>query len=334
VNMSLSSILSDKTMNALTSFADRVMDPTTAESTHQLLKNVEGTMDFETSKKLIQQQSDLPDDVTVMVQGGASMDEKSLAKARRALNKLYEEAWVKLDKALGNCKSFQERFEQNDGQVTRDVNRLVERINDLSRVESESTLGIEQLRKDVKGLKATKRSETQAYLREKASDASYLTTFKNDLQVFAFIVTYTGEKCQKPDVASFAQVCTTKKGKKMLVFEDKHVQEGYQKLLTNTSKKSIEDILESLGADGNSFLQSSPPTTTILLAYTVTPPPADQVMEVGPPKVSTYPTGQSDCGEDCATLGDCTPPPPCPIHESFRCFGENTKMMLMSSQWK
>jgi len=245
------------------------------------------------------------------------MDEKSLAKARRALNKLYEEAWVKLDKALGNCKSFQERFEQNDGQVTRDVNRLVERINDLSRVESESTLGIEQLRKDVKGLKATKRSETQAYLREKASDASDLTTFKNDLQVFAFIVTYTGEKCQKPDVASFAQVCTTKKGKKMLVFEDKHVQEGYQKLLTNTSKKSIEDILESLGADGNSFLQSSPPTTTIPLAYTVTPPPADQVMEVGPPKVSTYPTGQSDCGEDCATLGDCTPPPPCPIHDKL-----------------
>lgn len=320
-------------------------------NTHSLLKNVEKSMDFGVAQKFLLQQK-LPSEVATLVQRGnvgAAMDEVSLAKARRALNKLYEKAWVELDKALGNCKAFQERFEQNDGAVTRDINRLVERINDLVRVETESTLGIENLKKDMETLRQTERSETQAYNIQLAEDRTDLTIYKNDLQVFAYIVDFTGAECQKAAPVSMAQICSVKKGadkgSRYFNFADKQMQDGYDKILTASAKKKIQDILDevdmpdgfsSAQKSGESFLQkigASPPVTAAPSStaaapqITTSPPPPSAKSGTGtggngPQKVTEFVVGKGDCGEGCVggpgTQGDCgNILTMCPIHDKL-----------------
>merc|ERR1719248_192325 len=69
-------------------------------------------------------------------------DEDSLEKARVALNDLIEKAWIELDDKIFKCKGFEDMNRNNYGQVTRDIMRLVEQINDLERMQAESIAGI------------------------------------------------------------------------------------------------------------------------------------------------------------------------------------------------
>jgi len=344
MNMTLSSMLSSEALHALTTFADRMMDPGVETNTHNLIKTVEKNMDFGVAQKFVLQQK-LSSDVATLVQHGAGgvMSEVSLAKARKALNKMYEKAWTQLDKALGNCKGFQERFEENDGAVTRDVNRLVERINDLVRIESESTLGIENVRKDMGTLRETEVSETRAYNLQLADDKADLTIYKNDLQVFAYIVDFTGTQCAAGPASVLTQICSVRKGankgQKFLNFKEKQVQEGYEKILTPSAKKKIQEILQEVDTPdevssdkkGESFLQRStpptppPPPPPAPAVVTTSPPPLmnkQKTLGDGPQKVTEFVVGGSDCGEGCiggpGEEGDCGDIlTMCPIHDKL-----------------
>lgn len=241
MNMSLTAMLSSESSRSLMKFADQIMSvPEVDVNPHELLANVENHMDLHTARSLVSRKK-LPEVVSTMMHqiqsanGGASVanpsfDEASLAKARTALNKLYEEAWKNLDEAVAECKSFQEQFKENDGQVTRDISRLVEQINDLSRVESDATLGIEKLKEDIQGLKETKRTEKRIYLQRDGEDKRMLAVHKGDLAVYTYVVTFTGKDCQRRTQTTnnfLTQICTSKSGGRSLVFGDKDVQAGF-----------------------------------------------------------------------------------------------------------
>lgn len=321
MNMSLTAMLSSESSRSLMMFADQIMAvPEVDVNPHELLANVENHMDLHTARSLVSRKK-LPSVVSTMVQqiqsanGGApvakSFDEASLAKARTALNKLYEEAWKNLDEAVAECKSFQEQFKENDGQVTRDISRLVEQINDLSRVESDATLGIEKLKEDVQGLKETKQTERRIYLQRDGEDKRMLAVHKGDLAVYTYVVTFTGTDCQgrtKASTTKLTQICTSKSGGRSLVFGDKDVQAGFENLLTDSSKKHIQDILAEVGAAGDESLLQLPTDAVATAAQQ-----RKTITEF--PKVPYQAVGSNDCGENC--VSNCYVDSMCPIHDKL-----------------
>jgi len=320
MNMSLTSMLSSEASHSVKMFADKIMAvPEVDVNPHELLENVENNMDLHTARSLLARKK-LPSVVSTMMQripaGGATaaprFDEASLTKARTALNKLYEEAWKNLDEAVAECKSFQEQFKDNDGQVTRDISRLVEQIADLSRVESDASLGIEKMKEDIENLQETLQNEKRIYGQRNREDKTMLAVHTSDLAVYTYVVTFTGNECQgknKGKGTSMTQICTAKNGARSLVFGDKDVQAGFEKLLTDSSKKHIEDILVEVGAPvGQSFLQE--PVDPVAIAAQTPKTRVDFPTNVPYQKV-----GSTDCGEDCAA--NCYVNSMCPIHDKL-----------------
>merc|ERR1719446_2037622 len=184
----------------------------------------------------------LTPDVQNLVQGvaggsasagfAAGFSEESLAKARKALNELIEKAWIELDDKIMECKGFEDMNRENYGQVTRDIARLIQQINDLERVEAEAVEGINTKDMEIKGVEALLDQETSAYNAEYATNSAQLTIHQNDLDVFQFILVFT--KCKDATSLSQVKLCQTPAGQKTFFFQDRKANEKYQRILTPT----------------------------------------------------------------------------------------------------
>jgi len=274
----LGSVASKEVMSTLETFTSVLLDDTEAD-THGMgipgaMKAVSSQMDLHSAVKVINP-AVLPKDVSGMVQtignaGGFAnkFDEDSLEKARVALNDLIEKAWVELDNKIFKCKGFEDMNRATYGQVTRDIMRLIEQINDLERIESEAIEGISQKEQEIQDVEALLEKETKLYNIEYAENAAELTIRQNDLDVFQFILVFT--KCQDATSLTQTRVCETQCGRKTLRFDEQKTAEKYSKMLTPRAKKSIDQILRSV--ESSSFLQQ--PTTDNI---TTVPPPKTEV---------------------------------------------------------
>merc|ERR1719446_1345490 len=226
--------------------------------------------------------SKVPADVTHLVQKVAKGDtvadggfasqfsEESLAKARKALNDLVEKAWIELDDKIFKCKGFEDMNRENYAQVTRDIMRLIEQINDLERIEAEAIAGIAEKQQQILDVEALLAKETSLYNTEHAANKAELTIRQNDLDVFQFILVFT--KCA--DATSLSQtrakVCELKSGRKTLLFEDRDTASKYKKMLTPTSKRTIDNLLRSMEGE----------TSSLQLSNGTTPPPTQEPVPV------------------------------------------------------
>lgn len=303
----LSSFTSVEAAATLEALSDTLLDPEVADKTNvgEALKAASEQMDVQSASKLVEKKANLPDDVTHLVQkvstgSFAGFDEASLDKARVALNDLVEKAWVELDDKIFECKGFQEMNRENYAQVTRDIMRLIEQINDLERIEAEAIEGISQKEQEIHDVEELLAKETKLYNIEYATNKAELTIRQNDLDVFQFILEFT--KCA--DATSLSQtamkVCDVHSGlhagHKTLVFADKTVSKKYEKLLTPKVRITIDHLLRAVehGAPA-SFLQQSPANQS------TTPQP----------KAATPVKGED--GKDCGGLDPCMtcgPDPP------------------------
>jgi hypothetical protein len=227
----------------------------------------------------------------------AAFSEESLAKARKALNGLVEKAWIELDDKIMECKGFEDMNRENYGQVTRDIARLIEQINDLERVESESVDGIAMKEDEIRDVEALLEKETKAYNTEFAANSAELTIRQNDLDVFQFILVFT--KCE--DATSFGQmkVCQ-QNGRHTFVFKDQKTNDKYNKMLTPVARREVDRLLKSL--EPASLLQQVPAGNETAAA-----PPAN--VEKAPVKdgQSSEEAGLAcnpDSTPDCALLHD------------------------------
>jgi len=328
----LSSLASKEVMSTLDTFTSVLLDETEAD-THGMgipsaMKAVSSQMDLPSAVKVIDPTT-LPKEVSGMVQtigNGAGyankFDEDSLEKARVALNDLIEKAWVELDNKIFKCKGFEDMNRATYGQVTRDIMRLIEQINDLERIESEAIEGISQKEQEIQDVEALLAKETKLYNIEYAENAAELTIRQNDLDVFQFILEFT--KCA--DATSFAQVCQTHCGRRTLLFSDKSTAAKYSKMLNPRTKKSIDQILRSV--EGTSLLQQ--PTTDNIT--TVPPPKTEVAGEDGRPCVAGL-AGGIDLGA-CVSQGpedlcmrSCTA-------EKSICYLTHDKLSLMWGEYK
>jgi len=218
------------------------------------MKSIQDQMDVPNAAAFVSGKASLTPDVQHLVQkvGSSKVDlgfsaefsEESLAKARKALNELVEKAWIELDDKIMECKGFEDMNRENYGQVTRDIARLIEQINDLERIEAEAVEGINTKDMEIKAVEELIDKETKEYNAEYAVNSAQLTIHQNDLDVFQFILVFT--KCDDATSLQQMQVCQTEHGGRVFNFKDDKVNAKYQKMLTPTAKKEVNRLLTHL----------------------------------------------------------------------------------------
>jgi hypothetical protein len=268
-----------------------------------------------------------------------------LAKARRALNDLIEKAWIELDDKIFKCKGFEDMNRNNYGQVTRDIMRLIEQINNLERMQAEAIAGIAEKEQQIEDVEELLKKETMLYNIEYAQNKAELTIRQNDLDVFQFILRFT--KCE--DATSLSQtdmrVCQMHSGRQTIYFKDHDVAGKYKKMLTVEAKRNIDRILSSVEAqDQASFIQQAPPSNL------TTPPPmvsepvlgedgkpciaatgqvegnkGDEGVQFGGKQVDSQ--GGSGMGDEDECMKSCSPEPP-------KCWLLHDKLSLMWGEYK
>jgi len=262
-NTDLSVFVSAELSQTLETLSDALVDPELSETTDvgEALKVASQQMDVQSAAKLMETKDltkDLSPEVVNLVHKAntgtfGEFSEESLAKARRALNELVEKAWIELDDKIFKCKGFQDMNRENYGQVTRDIMRIVEQINDLERIEAESLEGISSKEQEILNIEELIAKETKLYNIEYAENKAELTKRQNDLDVFQFILVFT--KCA--DATSLSQtgvkVCQSQAGQHQLIFSDSATAAKYSKLLTPTASRQVDNILREIGAQ--SFVQ-------------------------------------------------------------------------------
>merc|ERR1740138_1587067 len=96
--------------------------------------------------------------------------EKSLAKARKILNGMVEEAQMRLDVERIRCKVFYDRNRGMFAQVMADLARLSAQIADLTRVIGETTDNIASTNQLISDNDAKFKAELNAYNADRAAD--------------------------------------------------------------------------------------------------------------------------------------------------------------------
>jgi hypothetical protein len=283
--------------------SDALLDPVLSDKTNveDALKAASSEMDTKTAAQLVEKKELTPDVANLVSKvntgsfGGFS--EESLAKARRALNDLVEKAWIELDDKIFKCKGFQEMNRENYAQVTRDIMRLIEQINDMERIEAEAIEGIAEKESEIKDAEELLAKETKLYNIEYAENKAELTIRQNDLDVFQFILVFT--KC--PDATSLAQsqmrVCGTQSGRKTLFFNNEEAERKYHTMLTPTARNTVDNILRSVEHESHVSLLQQPANQS------TTPQP----------KPASPPAKGKKCGglDPCMTCGP--DPPDCAL---------------------
>jgi len=246
--------ISSQASQVLDTVSSALLDPEHSKfnDVGSAMRAIEGQMDVPSAAKMVAKRSLTPD-VQNLVQNVAAgstaagfataFSEESLAKARKALNELIEKAWIELDDKIMECKGFEDMNRENYGQVTRDIARLIEQINDLERIEAEAVEGINSKDMEIKGVEDLLEKETSAYNAEYATNSAQLTIHQNDLDVFQFILVFT--KCSDATSLSQVKVCQTSSGAHVLSFQNDDANRKYQKMLTPTARKEVDRLLSS-----------------------------------------------------------------------------------------
>lgn len=299
--------MSSQTQGMLEHFSAAMLNPTLDQGMDvgSAMRAMEGTLDARSAAKVIAHKKDLPPDLQSMVQTisrggeggegdatGQEFSEDSLLKARVVLNEMITKAWGYLDDLIIKCKTFEDRNRAYYAQVTRDIARLIEQINDLERIESEAVEGINTKDMEIKQVEDLIEQETANYESEFQENSRELTIRQNDMDVFQFIMVFT--KC--PDTTSLAEVevCETSSGEHVLKFKDKAKNAKYDKLLTPSAKRRVDNLLQSI-------MSQTPRTSTTLPP----PPPPGAKTEVQQGMDSF--TASMKCGRevpDCGLLHD------------------------------
>lgn len=285
-----------------------------APSLSSMVSSLSSQMPLDYAARQVEKQN-LPEDVAMIVRdtrtrqtpaGGVppgGFDSDSLSKARNVLNDLAEGSWRELDDHLVDCQEFYERNRDSHDQVVTDINRLIEQLTDLERLETEAVNGIQMKNMEIKQLEEEMKKEQMNYEIIYGQNSAEMTIRQNDLDVFNFILTYTkcgnfpGSFLQKQSKYEHTLcVCPRKDSSEhVLVFKDKSIQQRYHKVYSKSSahaRKVIDDVFTHKRA---SLIQSVPISTTV---------PATAIVPV---EGEDRPAGFGDVDDacDCSKTGGC-----------------------------
>lgn len=200
---------------------------------------------------------------------GQPFSEASLAKARKILNGMIEEAQVSLDLKTIECKTFQNRNRGQLEQVNNDISRLGEQLANLERLIAEANSGGKSVDADIEKLEEKLGEEQMAYETQLAADEKEMQMRKDDLAVAQFILMFTICEDKKffflQGNVSFPQIppvsnigilkCADTEGRLNFKFADPHLEAQAQKVLTPGARLKLQSWLSD-AHDAPAFFQS------------------------------------------------------------------------------
>jgi hypothetical protein len=176
--------------------------------------------------------------------------EESLAKARKYLNEMVEKAWHELDDQLIACKEFEDKNRGTFEQVMTDIARLAEQIADLERLKAETTEMIGDKELEILALVAELKKETDIYMKIYLENKMEMTTRKNDLAVFQFMMQLV--KCKTPTFAQIdkdreVRICESQQGL-VLQFADKKLMSEVERRMTPAARSAVNEVLQQVSS--------------------------------------------------------------------------------------
>merc|ERR1719235_406803 len=156
------------------------------------------------SKILDKMGNKIPDSVVSLVHSmqkdstAQPFSEKSLAKARKILNGMVEEAQNRLDEKEIECKEFENRNRKAWVATRKDQARLAEQITGHIGVINKCEQGIQMCSEMIDEVKDTMQKEFEMYMKIHKADAAEMTLRMDDLAVAQFILSFTICDDKKP----------------------------------------------------------------------------------------------------------------------------------------
>jgi len=205
----------------------------------------------------------MPDEVVSLVHSMQKdstvqpFSEKSLAKARKILNGMVEEAQNRLDEKDIECKEFENRNRKAWAATRKDQARLAEQITGHIGVINKCEQGIQMCSEMIDEVKDTMQKEFEMYMKIHKADAAEMTLRMDDLAVAQFILSFTICDDKKPPAAKLLAVnhtteassnlnvlsCSSGEGELEMHFEDPKLEAQAQKVLTPGARQKLRKWL-------------------------------------------------------------------------------------------
>jgi hypothetical protein len=172
----------------------------------------------------------------------AVFTEESMKKARKVLNSLIEKAWKEMDAKLIECKEFEDKNRGTFEQVMTDIARLAEQIADNEKTKAQAIEEILVKDREMHAVVEKLKMEYAAYMRTYYMNFNTITSHRNDMAVFQFMVTLT--KCPTSATTQLLQsaqgpkICEDEHGLR-LDFEDTKAQAELERRMTPTARQEL-----------------------------------------------------------------------------------------------
>lgn len=191
--------------------------------------------------------------------GNQEFSEESLAKARRILNGMVEDAQTRLDLKTIECHNFRDRNRANFEQVAADQARLGTQLIELGGLIQDANAGIKDMSDKLEAVDEKLAEAQKAYDDMKREDDAEMLKRRDDLAVAEFILKFTVCK-DKPWPTSFFEEgedgpnflpqkeigvlkCDREEGDLEFYFEDPKLQAQAQKFLTPGARLKLQKYL-------------------------------------------------------------------------------------------
>jgi len=160
---------------------------------------------------------------------------------------------VDLDHVLLSCKEFKEKNRETFSQVTTDIARLGSQAANLERKKATANMDIAEKNDRFNNLQTELSKRTQLFNAKRMENRMEMTTRKNELAVFTFILNMTRSQGDDSGLgfmqvdgagsgAAPVSVCTDNHGLE-LVFDNPHVQAQFAKMMTPETRSAVNEAL-------------------------------------------------------------------------------------------
>merc|ERR1719362_200642 len=207
------------------------------------------------------------------------LNDKDIERAISILNKMVEDAWVRLDIKITECKEFESRNRDTYEQVMIDLARLGSQIAEAEGDRAQAQQDISEIKSGMKQIKEAKAEALAQYTLVFNKNSDELSKRESERAVWNFIMQVTNCETFGDTYAAntFLQlndtkVCENDKHEKMLVFADPKVQARLESLLTPESRKELHLMLAKHSRNRAFFQQPVNATVPAELVHVPTLP--------------------------------------------------------------
>jgi len=199
------------------------------------------------------------------------LNDEDIERAILILNGLIQDAWVRLDAKVTECKEFEARNRDTYEQVMIDLARLGSQIAAAEGERTQALTDLAEVGSQIKLVNEAKEEAHRQYqlvfdansklLQERESERAVWNYIMQITNCATFGDTYVAEAFVQTSKMNSSKICLDGKNQHHLIFDDPVVQKKLESLMTPTTRKTLDLLLSKHVA---SLVQGEPydPTVT------------------------------------------------------------------------